>query len=104
MTRFLSDQFPALYPSIVSTAEPGGEKLVWWVVIGMLQKIEIQGKGKEYSQMDLHTSLSQLLVPDFLYLLLPVEIAALIVTSFMQKIIKMQTEHSGYSVCFSISS
>lgn len=45
MTRFLSDQFPALYPSIVGTAEPGGgEKLVWLVVTGMLQKMEIQGK------------------------------------------------------------
>lgn len=43
MTHFLSDQFPALYPSIVSTAEPG-EKLVGLVVTGMLQKMEIQGK------------------------------------------------------------
>lgn len=103
MTRFLSDQFPALYPSIVSSAEPGGEKPVWLVVTGMLQKMEIQ-RGKEYSQMDLHRSLSQLLVPDFLYLLFPVEIAACMRTSFMLKIIEMQTEHSGNSVCFSISS
>lgn len=39
MTRFLSDQFPALYPSISQSLRSQGEgKLVGWVVLGMLQK------------------------------------------------------------------
>lgn len=105
MTRFLSDQFPALYPSIVSHCRARGRKN-WsgWLFEACYKRWKCKGRGKEYSQMDLHRSLSQLLVPDFLYLLLPVEIAALITTSFPLKIIRMQTDHCGYSVCFSISS
>lgn len=107
MTRFLSDQFPALYPSIVSHCRAGGEggELVGWVVLGMLQK---DGNAREegentarwiYIGVD-HNCLSQISFICFcLWKLL-----LLSRHLFTLKIIRMQTDHCGYSVCFSISS
>lgn len=96
-------------PSIVSAAEPGGgeEKKKKTGLVGCSRHATKDGNAREEGKNTArwiyigvyHNCLSQIL----LYLLLPVEIAALI-TSFMLKIIKMQIDHGGYSVCVSISS